>query len=95
VEPVKPLLNAPDRPPNLAGLLAAVSGQEHLGHEYHNEADYWAGRVDPGLAADDARTIAWPLWDMAGSPWLPEPVEQWARTWAGSFEEFAGGPATT
>ena len=94
MEPVKPLLNA-RQATDLAGLLAAVSGQEHLGHEYRDDADYWAGQVDPGLAADDAQTIAWLLWDVAGSPWLPEPVEQWARSWAGSLEELAGGPVTT
>src|SRR5829696_7738863 len=67
--------------PRRPGLLAAVSRQVRCGHEYRDEADYWTGQVDPGLAADDAQTIAWPLWDVAASPWLPEPVEQWARSW--------------
>ncbi|HKO85273.1 MAG TPA: hypothetical protein VJ140_12115 [Actinomycetota bacterium] len=66
---------------DLVGLLAVVSVQTHLGHEYREEADYWAGQVDPGLAADDAQIIAWLLWDVAASPWLPEPVERWARSW--------------
>jgi hypothetical protein len=94
VEPMEPLLNS-RQVTDLVGLLAAVSVEVHLGHEYRDEADYWAGQVDPGLAADDAETIAWLLWDVAGSPWLPEPVEQWARSWAGSLEELTGGPATT
>ena len=57
---------------DLVGLLAVVSVQTHLGHEYREEADYWAGQVDPGLAADDARTIVWLLEEVAGSLWLPQ-----------------------
>jgi hypothetical protein len=41
---------------DLVGPLAVVSAQSHLGHEYRDEADYRAGQVDPGLAAEDAET---------------------------------------
>jgi hypothetical protein len=51
--------------------------------------------VDPGLAAEDAETIVWLLQEVAGSPWLPEPMEQWARSWLASLEELSGGLATT
>jgi hypothetical protein len=76
---------------DLVGLLAVVSVQTHLGHEYREEADYWAGQVDPGLAAEDARSIGWLLQEVAGSPWLPRPMEQWARSWVASLEELTGG----
>ena len=93
MERLEPLLSD-KQATDLAGLLAAVSLEHHLGHQYRDEADYWAGQVDPGLGADDARTIAWLLWDVAGSTWLPSATEQWARSWAGSLEELTGGPAT-
>ena len=80
---------------DLVGLLGAVSEQTRLGREDRDEADYWASQVDPRLAAEDARTIAWLLRDVAGSPWLPEPMEQWARSWLASLEELSGGLATT
>jgi hypothetical protein len=51
--------------------------------------------VDPGLAAEDAETIVWLLQEVAGSPWLPRPMEQWARSWVASLEELSGGLATT
>jgi hypothetical protein len=51
--------------------------------------------VDPGLAAEDAETIVWLLQEVAGSPWLPEPMEQCARSWVASLEELSGGLATT
>jgi hypothetical protein len=51
--------------------------------------------VDPGLAAEDAETIVWLLQEAAGSPWLPEPMEQWTRSWGASLEELSGGFATT
>jgi hypothetical protein len=51
--------------------------------------------VDPGLAAEDAETIVWLLQEAAGSPWLPEPMEQCARSWVASLEELSGGLATT
>jgi hypothetical protein len=76
---------------DLVGLLAVVSAQSHLGHEHRDEADYWAGQVDPGLAAEDADSIVWLLQEVAGSPWLPRPMEQWARSWAASLEELTGG----
>lgn len=94
MQSVEPLLNR-RQASDLTGLLAAVSVQTHLSHEYRDEADYWSGQVDPELAAEDAQTIAWLLWDVAGSSWLPEPVEQWARSWASSLEDLSGGPAPT
>jgi hypothetical protein len=90
VEPVQQLLTS-RQATDLVSLLAVVSDQTHLDHEYRNEADYWADQVDPGLAADDAQTIAWLLHDVAGSLWLPEHMEQWARAWAASLEELTGG----
>jgi hypothetical protein len=94
VEPAEPLLNS-KQATDLAGLLGTVSEQDRLGREYRDEADYWASQVDPRLAAEDARTIAWLLRDVAGSPWLPEPVGQWARAWAANLEDLTGGTAAT
>ncbi|HEX2375806.1 MAG TPA: hypothetical protein VHO93_17645 [Actinomycetota bacterium] len=87
---MEPLLNS-KQATDLVGLLAVVAVQTHLGHEYREEADYWAGQVDPGLAAEDAETIVWLLEEVAGSLWLPRPMEQWARSWVVSLEELAGG----
>jgi hypothetical protein len=94
VEPAEPLLD-PKQATDLVGLLGTVSEQARLGREYRDEAGYWASQVDPRLAAEDARTIAWRLRDVAGSPWLPAPVEQWARAWAANLEELTGGTAVT
>ena len=90
MEPTEPLLSSAQAT-DLVGLLAVVSAEPHLGHAYRDEADYWAGQVDPGLAAEDAETIVWLLQEVAGSPWLPEPMEQWARSWVASLEELTGG----
>jgi len=87
---VDPLLN-PKQATDLGGLLAAVSQQYRLGREYRDEAGYWASQVQPGLDQDDAQTTAWLLEDVAGLPWLPGAVEQWARAWAASLEELFGG----
>lgn len=78
---------------DLAGLLAAVSEQPRLGRECRDEAGYWASQIDPGLDVHDARTITWLLEDVAASPWLPDPMEQWARAWAASLGELTRGPA--
>ena len=86
---MEPLLNS-KQATDLVGLLAVVAVQTHLGHEYREEADYWAGHVDPGLAAEDAETIVWLLQEVAGSPWLPEPMEQWTRSWLASLEDLTG-----
>jgi hypothetical protein len=75
---------------DLVGLLAVVSVQTHLGHEYREEADYWAGQVDPGLAADDARTIVWLLEEVAGSAWLPSP---WSSGPAAGWSASRSSPA--
>jgi hypothetical protein len=29
--------------------------------------------------------------DVAGSPWLPEPVRQWARSWVEAIAELTAG----
>jgi hypothetical protein len=94
MEPEVPLLTALQAS-DLVGLLAAVSEQAHLGASYRDEAGCWASQVDPRLDAEDAQTIAWLLWDVAGSPWLPEPVEQWAKSWAASLEDLSGGAAAS
>jgi hypothetical protein len=70
---------------DLVGLLAVVSVQTHLGHEYREEADYWAGQVDPGLAADDARTIVrllegWPAHCGCPGPWSSGPAAGWSAS---------------
>jgi hypothetical protein len=57
---------------DLVALLAVVSVHVHLGHEYRDEADYWAGQVDPGLDAENAETTVRLLQEVARSPWLPE-----------------------
>jgi hypothetical protein len=90
---MEPLLN-PAQATDLVALLAVVSVQTHLGHEYRDEADYWTGQVDPRLAAEDAETIVWLLQEVAGSPWLPEPMEHWARSWVASLEELTGCTAS-
>ena len=91
---MEPLLNS-KQATDLVGLLAAVSEQARLGHEYRDEANYWASQVDPGLAAEDAQTIVWLLQQVAGSPWLPEHMEQWARSWVAGLEELTGGTGRT
>jgi hypothetical protein len=94
VAPAELLLNT-KQATDLVGLLGTVSEQTRLGREYRDEADYWASQVDPRLDAEDARTIAWLLRDVAGSPWLPEPVEQWVRAWAANLEDLIDGTAAT
>jgi hypothetical protein len=84
---VEPLLN-PKQTADLARLLAAVSAQEHLGSGYRSEADYWASQVGPALDASDVHSIAALLDDVAGSPWLPEPMQQWARAWTATIREL-------
>jgi hypothetical protein len=37
------------------------------------------------------QSIAWLLEDVAGSPWLPEPIQQWARAWAMTIRELTSG----
>jgi hypothetical protein len=87
---VETLLN-PKQSADLTSLLAAVSVQARLGSGYREEADYWAGQVASGLlAADDMQTIAWLLEEVAGSPWLPDPIGQWARAWAATIKELTG-----
>jgi hypothetical protein len=86
---LEPLLS-PKQATDLASLLTAVSQQARLGPEYRGQADYWASQVKPGLDADGAQTIAALLQDVAGSPWLPAHMEQWARAWTASLEEFTG-----
>jgi hypothetical protein len=86
---VETLLN-PKQSADLTSLLAAVSVQARLGSGYREEADYWAGQVGSGLDADDMQTIAWLLEDVAGSPWLPDPIGQWARAWATTIKELSG-----
>jgi hypothetical protein len=83
-------LLSPEQASDLAGLLSAVSQQTRLGPGYRDQADYWAGQVEPGLDADGAQTIAGLLQDVAGSPWLPAHMERRARAWAASLEELAG-----
>jgi len=84
---VEPLLN-PKQTADLANLLAAVSSQDRLGSGYRNEADYWAGQVNAGLDGSEVHSIASLLEDVAGSPWLPEPMQQWARAWTATIREL-------
>ncbi len=74
---------------DLASLLGMVSAQERLGSGYRNEADYWAGQVGFGLDADAMQSVAWLLEDVAGSPWLPDPLEQRASVWARTIRKLA------
>jgi hypothetical protein len=84
---VEPLLN-PKQTADLANLLAAISSLDHLGSGYRSEADYWASQVGSGLDRSDVHSIAWLLEDVAGSPWLSEPVQQWARAWTATIREL-------
>jgi hypothetical protein len=84
---VEPVLT-PKQSADLTSLLAAVSVQRRLGSSYREEADYWAGQVGPDLAAEDLQRIAWLLEDVAGSLWLPNPIEQWATAWTAAIEEL-------
>jgi hypothetical protein len=76
---------------DLSNLLGMVSEQPRLGRPYCTEADYWATYIGPGLLADDARIVAALLEDVAGSPWLPDPIQQWARAWVETITELTGG----
>jgi len=76
---------------DLANLLEAVSSQVRLGSGYRSEAGYWAGQIGPGLKADDIQRIGWLLEDVAGSPWLPEAMQQWAKAWALTIMELTNG----
>ena len=78
----------PRQTADLASLLGVVSVQERLGSGYRNEADYWAGQVGSGLDADAMQSIAWLLEDVASSPWLPDPLEQRASSWARTIREL-------
>jgi len=73
---------------DLANLLGAISSQVRLGSGYRNEAGYWASQVGPGLNASDVHSIASLLEDVAGSPWLPEPMQQWARAWTATIRDL-------
>jgi hypothetical protein len=84
---VDPLLN-PEQAADLADLLAEVSAHDHLSSGYRNQAGYWASQVGPDLQPSDAWNIASLLEDVAGSPWLSRPMEQWARAWMGTIEEL-------
>ena len=77
----------------LADLLEAVSKQALLGHLWCRDADYWAEQVRPELDVDDAETVGGLLDEVAGSPWLPGPMQQQARAWAATLQELVGGPA--
>jgi hypothetical protein len=85
---MEPLFN-PKQAADLSNLLAAVSAEDHLGSGYRNEADYWASQVRPGLHASEVHHIALLLEDVAGSPWLSEPVQQWAKAWIATIRELA------
>jgi hypothetical protein len=78
----------PRQAADLASLLAVVSAQERLGSGYRNEASYWADQVGWGLDAGDMQLVAWLLEDVAGSPLLPDPLQQWAGAWARSIREL-------
>ena len=84
------LLN-PKQTADLASLLSAVSAQARLGSGDRDQAGYWADQVGPRLAAGDVQIIAWLLEDVAGSPWLPEPMQQWARAWTTTIRELTSG----
>jgi hypothetical protein len=85
-----PLLS-PRQTIDLASLLGHVSMHVHLGQPSHSEADYWASHLGPTLDVEDAQVIASLLEDVAGSPRLPEPVQQWARAWAATIIELTTG----
>ena len=85
-------LLGPKQTADLAGLLSAVSTQDHLSSSDRDQAGYWADQVRPGVDPDDMQIIASLLEDAAGSPWLPDPVQQWARAWATTIGELTGGP---
>jgi hypothetical protein len=80
----------PRQTADLASLLGVVSAQERLGSDYRNEAGYWADQVGWGLDAGDMQLIAWLLEEVAGSPLLPDPVQQWAGAWARTIRELTG-----
>jgi hypothetical protein len=75
-----PLLN-PRQAVDLSSLLGHVSTQDHLSQPYRGEADYWASHLVPTLDVGDVQVVGSLLENVAGSPWLPEPVWQWARSW--------------
>ena len=79
---------------DLVGLLAVVSVQTHLGHEYREEADYWAGQVDPGLAADDAQIILAAV-GRGGLAVAAGAGGEVGEILASSLEELSGSLATT
>jgi hypothetical protein len=78
----------PRQTADLTSLLGVVSAQERLGSGHRNEADYWAGQICFGLDAGDMQVIVWLLEDVAGSPWLPDPLQQWAGAWARTIREL-------
>ena len=78
----------PKQTADLASLLGAISAQEHLGSGYRDQAGYWASQVGLGLDADDMQVIAWLLEDVAGSPWMAKPLQQWASAWAMTLREY-------
>jgi hypothetical protein len=86
---VETLLN-PKQTTDLISLLATVSVQARLGSGHRGEADYWAGQIESGLDADDMQRIAWLLEDVAASPLLPDPIQQWAKAWTVTIDDLTG-----
>jgi hypothetical protein len=78
----------PKQTADLVSLLGAVSAQDHLGSGYRDQAGYWASQVGFGMDAGDMQTIAWLLEDVAGSPWMADPLQQWASAWAMTIREL-------
>lgn len=75
---------------DLASLLDTISAQARLSSSYRFLAGYWASQVRPGLDPGDKQIVAWLLEDAADSPWLPDPIQQWASAWATTISELTG-----
>jgi hypothetical protein len=43
----------------------------------------------------DERPAPLLLEDVAGSPWLPEPMQHWARAWVATIAELTDGRPET
>jgi hypothetical protein len=79
--------------PAISALLAALFGGAALAGDrlgwpaaLQGVVDY-LGRINLILLAFN---LVPALEHVAGSPWLPLHVEQWARAWAESLEELSG-----
>ncbi|HZC99687.1 MAG TPA: hypothetical protein VFA46_05705 [Actinomycetes bacterium] len=74
---------------DLTDLLGTIATQSRFARTHRDDAAYWAEQIRSELDPDDAETIAWLLADVAGHPFLPEPLYERVHAWTASLERGA------